>query len=253
MKHIDVCYRYNDDKKIGDKIILTEVPENLHSAGYKFINKSKNPFLKYNPFVFTTDDDVYEINFQELDSKFINKPEYIVARSHLLYKHLGIDTTLPKLRSPKFYIYENNKKENIILIHTTGKGICLPNWIIDHVCSKYNKNFRIIQIVPPNEERIPNVEYKDFDFYNDPWEEVAEIASKSIMFIGVDSWVSHMAQAYTSNVNILIPKDFILIFENQSRPWGTGATVGNIWLHPNNYYFNETDYAYGYTNSYLTL
>ena len=28
MKHIDVCYRYNDDKKIGDKIILTEVPEN---------------------------------------------------------------------------------------------------------------------------------------------------------------------------------------------------------------------------------
>ena len=67
MKHIDVVYSFHDDKKIGDKIILTEVPENLHSAGYKFINKSKNPFLKYHPFVFTTNNDVYKINFQELE------------------------------------------------------------------------------------------------------------------------------------------------------------------------------------------
>ena len=51
MKHIDVVYSFNNEEKIGDKIILTEFPENLHNVGYNFINKHDNPFLKYNPYV----------------------------------------------------------------------------------------------------------------------------------------------------------------------------------------------------------
>ena len=72
------------------------------------------------------------------------------------------------------------------------------------------------------------------------------------MFIGTDSWISHLAQAYMSNVNVFIEFKFIKFFNNTSQPFGN-SSMGNIWLHPNNYYFNETDRSYGFTNSYLTL
>ena len=252
MKHIDVVYSFHNEEKIGDKIILTEFPENLHNVGYNFINKHNNPFLKYNPYV-GNNKSATTVDFREIDYNFIHNAKHIDSRSDLLFEYLNLDRFKITLKKPKLYIYENNKKENIILIHTTSKGLTIPDWIIEHVYSKYNKNFRIIQIVPPNEERIPNVEYKDFDFYNDPWEEVAEIASKSIMFIGVDSWVSHMAQAYIPNINILITSFFIKQFNNNSRPFSTGGTIGNIWLHPNNYYFNESNRSISFTNSYLTL
>ena len=257
-QHLDIFYKGDDPNKIGDKIICTEFPENVNELGYKFVNKSKNPFLKYNPFVVDTDEEVTEINFYDLSNNFLNNAYYITARSQLVYKHLHVYQKSPILRSPKFYIYENNEKENIILLHIQGKGIIIPNWIIDHVYSKYNKNFRIIQIVPPNgiylkEKHWPNIEHKEFDFLNQPWEEVAELASKSMMFVGIDSWVAHMANAYTSHVNLLVPTHHVKTFKNQSRPWGTGATIGNIWFHPNTYYFNETDKDFGYTNSYLTI
>ena len=48
----NICITYSYKKtKIGDNLILTEFPENLHEAGYTFIDKYNNPFLKYNPYV----------------------------------------------------------------------------------------------------------------------------------------------------------------------------------------------------------
>jgi len=234
----NICITYSYKKtKIGDNLILTEFPENLHEAGYTFIDKYNNPFLKYNPYVTKidyNDDNLVELNFNKLDQEFIRKPYNINSRSDLLFNYLNIKIK-PKILGPKLYIHEGVEKENIILLHTQGK-LPLPNNIIDHVLTKYSKHYTIVQIDKPDYE----------------WEYLAEIASKSIMFIGTDSWISHLAQAYMSNVNVFIEFKFIKFFNNTSQPFGN-SSMGNIWLHPNNYYFNETDRSYGFTNSYLTL
>ena len=230
----NICVKYSyKQPKIGDNVILTEFPENLHNAGYTFINKYNNPFLEYNPFVAEGEIDI-EINFNDLDQTFIKNSYNINSRSELLFKHLNINAT-PKIIKPRLYVYENNKKENLILMHLSGKQP-LPENVVDYVLTKYSKHYTIIQIKEPK--------------YS--WKDIAEMASKSIMFIGSDSWISHLAQAYITNVNVFIEAGFIKYFNNASQPFGYGS-IGNIWLHPNNYYFNETDQSYGFTNSYLTL
>jgi len=230
-----ICITYAYKKiKIGDNLILTEFPENLHEAGYVFVNKHNNPFLKYNPYVIDKSEDVITVNFNKIDQEFIYNPYNINSRSDLLFNYLDIRIK-PKILGPKLYIHEDAEKENIILLHSQGKQP-LPSNIIDYVLTKYSKHYTIIQIDKPDYE----------------WEDIAEIASKSIMFVGTDSWISHLAQAYMSNVNVFIESNFVKCFNNKSQPFGKG-TIGNICLHPNNYYFNETDRSLGFTNSYLTL
>ena len=249
----NICISYQYKKNVfGDQLILTEFPENLHEIGYTFINKQNNPFLKYNPYVVENGDDIIELNFNTVDQKFICNPYNINSRSQLLFDYLGISNK-PKLITPRLYIHEDNQKENIILLYLQGKEI-LPDNVIDHILAKYSKHYKIIQIcipldIPVKEIGVENIH---FDFYKNKWEDIAEIASKSIMFIGVAGWFSHLAQAYMPNVNLFIPSGFINYFGNKSQPFGQG-TIGNQWLHPNNYYFNETERSYGFTNSYLTL
>ena len=270
---IPICVYFDWDgpgggpNKIGDKIIISEFPENLHDIGYQFINKHNNPFLNYNPFVKEGTDVDLDINFSDINIKFIINPSNINSRTELLFNYLNLNTEKIKITKPRLYIHENNKKENIITIHTKAKeGTSyeseIPNNVIDHILTKYSKHYTIVQIIPPNYKnnglqvrpnRIQGMTHLDYDInIKGSWERVAEMLSKSIMFIGVDSNVSHLAQAYMPNVNLFIPSGFINYFGNKSQSFGQG-TIGNQWLHKNNYYFNEIERSYGFTNSYLTL
>lgn len=252
MTTISVYFNWEGKIAIGDRIILSEFPENLYHLGYQFVNKHNNIFLNHNPFVIQGTDVDLDINYSDVNQKFIHNPYSVCSRTEILFDHLNLNTKQITITKPRLYIHENNKKENIITIHTTGKDK-IPDNVINHILTKYSKYYTIVQITPANNVKIQGMEHLNYDInIEGSWEKVAELLSKSIMYIGVDSNVSHLALAYTSNVNVYLPSDWIKYFSNQSQPFGNN-TIGNIWLHPNNYYFNETNRSHGFTNSYLTL
>lgn len=254
MKNINIYFEHNGQTRIGDQIILTDLPENLYNAGFQVINKSNNPFLKHNPFVKNDGSDIRDLNFNDVNIHFLKNSYRVFSRSEALLNYLNVEGNIT-LTKPRFYIHESNKKENIILIHTDGKQP-LPDHIIEYIEFKYKENFRLIQIVHPDGREFSCFEQMYFDFYNDEWENVAELASRSVMFIGVDSWIAHFVQAYISNVKIFFEYNFMKYLYRYGKNCYNlfdNSTEGNFWHHYNNFYFNETEQPLYFSNPYTDI
>lgn len=102
--------------------------------------------------------------------------------------------TVPYLRHPRLYRYEElqGSTQGTITVHTTGisEGGVMPDHVIEQIQKNY-KNYTIYQIGGKNDKPTPFINKLGLSLW-----ETAELIAKCQIFIGVNSGMMNIAQCY---------------------------------------------------------
>ena len=212
---------------IGDAIQFSSLPENFfRNTGQCLIDIDRHWIFDHNPYVIRTreavrpeitidlwqDCELLKCNYR----KSLDAPKVYTSNAEA---NFSIFTNVLNLRGklyvkrPRLYRFENYpyEKRQWILLHTTGRSNGeMPDYVIDHILEKY-KNRWLVQIAGPNDKIVPGIEV----FRPKTIWDAAEIISKSLMFIGVDSGLAWIAACYP---------DVVVKKIRLRNPWGA---VGN--------------------------
>lgn len=272
---------------IGDLVVTTSFPENFYNiTGQKVIvddHPAKWPF-KYNPnVVFSSKQhDIQTIpmfcdtrNF-DMGSKYIKERNSfsISSQAEWLMYNLGLDIDKLILRRPRLYIHEELPQQSKkLVVHTSGSNRSL----VGESQIRYNLGEDSERIMSDEIINFINSNYKGWDIYQvggiddkplggdsvdmrgklDLFDVAREIAT-SQRFIGVNSGIMHIANAYPRVEKRIILMEFpeeTLGKGFMNVPFRAGEIRNFLfsWLDPSLTYYNKYKKDIGVTLSYLDI
>jgi len=231
---------------IGDAIQFTHIPENIyHNTGQKVYDVSNSWVFDHNPYVIrgSIPSNINTLNMWNLSHHFpVEGFKSHADRFFIFFNNIFKTSYSPCLRHPRLYYNEEGRiKTDRILVHTTGKSETEPmhDDVISHISETY-KDFEILQIGGPKDKPTPFKKMLGLGLW-----ETAKLISESIMFIGINSGMMHMANCYTRvQKKILLPRD-VEDFLPMSHH--------SVWFDHGNMYYNNTKIDTGATYSYTKI
>ena len=195
-------------ERIGDRLIFSGFPEMIYNQrGHKIVDLDPigfNWFWDNNPFVLRDRKVKSTVPLQMIADKstFHDSLRSLPMFTSIVDRMTAYFSLESTIRHPKLYKYEDIKrKPNKVIITTQGNNQgfmmgetaprTLPDYVIEKIVENY-KDFEIVQIGGRDDKRAEGTD----DRRGLPiWKSVREVA-ESMIYIGVNTGVFHIASAY---------------------------------------------------------
>lgn len=239
---------YNLGPGIGDHVYHTYFPEVYYkNVGRKVVDLNKKWCYDFNPYV--ERDQPVDIAICPWGINDRLPKRSMLAVSEFIFKPLGFKIDL---RHPRLYKFEDIETiPNRICVHTTGKSskFSLSDSVIEQIEKNY-KGYEIIQIGGKNDKQTPFIDKRGLE---NIWDTVKIIASSSI-FIGVNSGLYHIANAYPRVWKKIVLADTLHTFDDLKDWTPLNPNYKNgFWNDLTTAYFNLSENDVGITYSYRKI
>jgi hypothetical protein len=233
---------------IGDQIQYSALPEIIFNyLGIRLWDVQKKWVYDYNPYVLRGDTYVgacVSWNDFFLQQKFDSGVQYL-SRNHKLCEFLGIPFEFVKIRHPRLYRFENETPQYDICIHV-GPGNSIGGEVDDKTIKIIEDKYfdkKIIQVGGAKDKKT-NFENA---LGNSCWE-MAEIISKSRIFIGIDSGPMNMSYCYPNvQKKIIVNPNEVLQDLNNFVPQRYYHHICENWIDFNVSLYNQSNFDIGAT------
>lgn len=190
--------RVNPAIGVGDAIQFTSLPENYYRhTNHKLADLTHHWVFDHNPYVVRgvekvdIEHDLWNMHCHQRPSHW-PRPSVLLAsaESHTCQLKIPMVLNRPRLYRFEEYGYEDRSQ---IILHTKGRSHGrMPEHVVKHVLAKYGK--RVVCVGLPGEWTY-SIDSPHFIQTNNLWD-LAQVISRSRMFIGMDSGPSWIAQCY---------------------------------------------------------
>lgn len=242
---------------LGDAVQFSSLPENyFRSTGEKLVDLSRHWIFDHNPFVIREEGVVprksivlwnfgHRNKWRYQPPRGDRKPGVYLSNAEIWAAAIGAKVYLNR---PRLYVHEDFpfEQRKMVLLHANGKSHGqMPEHVLEHVKRKYGPTGELFQVGLDPVPGIPHIKTESI------WE-LAEVVSKSRIFIGVDSGPSWIAACYPDVVTkILRTKPTPELFQD----W-VPLDPGNVHSHWDDrcrQIFNPSDVDVGFTSSYRRI
>lgn len=178
----------NVDKESSSGRLAVE----LSKANFKFYGDDLNENnLKADDYLHIAKYPVY--NFREfLKSLSLKNSIESISNTDLKLS----DTELAHGRDILFDKFDNEKPTIAIFTYATGEKCFSELWWSDFyelLIQKYERNYNILEILPV--ENVSQIRFKATSFYSKNIREIGAVLANTVLFIGADSGIMHLASA----------------------------------------------------------
>lgn len=272
---------------IGDLVVTASLPENFYNlTGQKLIvddHQAKWVF-KYNPYVVFSSKEhniktlqtLCDTRHREIVEKYIGDrgTTIISSQAEWLLYCLNLDIDKLSLRNPRLYIHEDLPQiQKKLTVHTTGSNRSLvgeaqiryglgenserimSDEVIERILCNY-KDWEIVQVGGENDKLLGGHSI-DKRGILDLFDVAKEIAT-SQRFIGTNSGLMHLANAYPKVEKRIILMEFSELTLGkgfQNIPFRAGEIRNFLfsWLDPSNKFYNKYSTDIGVTSSFIKI